>query len=70
MDREFQRALIVVLIGGTSVVAAGAVTLYFVFRRFGNASAGGNAHMALIAALVTFVLLACAALFALSYSRW
>jgi cation transporter-like permease len=70
VDPEFQKALLITGAAGTFIIAVGAVTLYFVFRRFGEAKAGGRAHMVLIASLVAFVLGACVVLFALSYSRW
>jgi hypothetical protein len=70
MDQEFQRALIVVLIVGTFIATVGGIALYFIFRRFGDAKAGGTSHMLLIGGLLAFVLCACAALFVLSYSRW
>jgi hypothetical protein len=70
MDPEFQRALIVVLGAGTFIIVAGTVALLVIFRRFGGEKAGGRSHMMLIGGLLTFVLFACAALFALSYSKW
>lgn len=69
-DQEFARALVIVLVVGTFIATVGAGALYFIFRRFGEAKAGGTSHMLLIGALLAFVLCACAALFALSYSRW
>lgn len=70
MDPEFQKALLITGAAGTFIITVGAVTLFFIFRRFGESKAGGQAHMALIAGLLAFVLLACVVLFALSYSRW
>lgn len=70
MEQDFQRALITVVVAGTLIFSAAAVTLYVVFRRFGGAKAGGRAHITLIAGLVAFLLAACAVLFALSYSEW
>lgn len=69
-EAEFQRALLITSVAGTFIIAVGAVTLYFIFRRYGERGAGGQSHMILIASLVAFVLAACAVLFALSYSRW
>lgn len=69
MEPDFQKALLIVLIGGTLVVAAGTVTLYIVFRRFEGPKAGGQSHMGLMAGLIAFIFLACAALFAVSYMR-
>lgn len=66
MDPEFQKALFVVLTVGILVVGAGATALYFVFRRFGEAKAGGQAHMLLMAGLIAFVLLMSLVFFALS----
>ena len=56
----------VVLIVGTLVGGIGATTLFFVFRRFGKAGAGSQSHMALIAALLGFVLLMSLVFFLLS----
>ena len=70
MDPEFKRALTVVLIAGALIFGIGAGTLFVVFKRFEGPRAGGDAHMALIGGLLAFVLLMCAVLFALSYSRW
>ena len=60
----------VTFVAGGLIFAIGAVTLFLVFRRYEGAQAGGRSHMVLIASLVGFVLLACLALFALSYSPW
>ena len=70
MDPDFQRAITIVLVAGTLFIAAAAVTLYIIFRRFGSKGAAGQSHMALMAGLVAFVFLACVLLFLLSYSRW
>jgi len=70
VDPEFQKALLITGAAGTFIITIGAVTLFFVFRRYGEAKAGGKSHMALIAGLVGFLLLSCVVLFALSYSRW
>jgi len=67
MDPQFQRALIVVLIAGSVIMAIGATTLFVIFRKFGEANAGGQSHTTLIAALIAFIFLCCAGLFALSY---
>lgn len=63
MDPEFQRALTVVLLAGTIVFAIGTTVLVFAFRSFGS-----RPRMGLIAALVAFVFVCCALLFALSYA--
>lgn len=57
-----------VLIVGTFIGTAGGIALYFIFRRFGEAKAGGTSHVLLMGALLTFVFIACVALFILSYS--
>ena len=67
MDSPFPRALIVVLVVGSIVMAIGATTLYVIFRKFGEPNAGGQSHTTLIAALIAFIFLCCAGLFALSY---
>lgn len=48
------------------MVGAGAAGLYFVFRRFGEAKAGGQSHMLLFAGLIAFLLLMSLVFFALS----
>jgi hypothetical protein len=68
MDPQSQRALIVVLVVGSIVVAIGTLTLYVIFRRFGEKKAGGTSHNVLIAVLIAFIFLCCLGLFALSYS--
>jgi hypothetical protein len=68
MDPEFQRALIIVLVAGSLIGGAGALALFLIFRRFEGAGAGGTTHIALMVALIAFVLVSCLALFALSYS--
>jgi hypothetical protein len=68
VDPEFTRAVIFVAIAGTLIFGAGALALYFVFRRFEGKKAGGPTHMALIFGLIGFVLLSCLALFGLSYA--
>jgi len=67
VDPESQRALIVVLIAGSSVAAIGTVTLVIVFRQFGEKRAGSSSHFALMAALLIFIFAVCGALFLLSY---
>jgi hypothetical protein len=67
MDPQLQRALISVLVIGSIIVAIGTVTLIIVFRRFGNANAGGKRHLRLIAILLGFIFLCCIGLFAASY---
>lgn len=69
MDSEFQRLLLLVLVAGSLIGGIGAVALFYVFRAFGGAKAGGAAHMTLIAGLVSFVLGCCALLFALAYLK-
>ena len=68
MDPAGQRALILVLVIGTIVMAIATTTLVIIFRAYGGAKAGGTKQNVFIAALLTFVFLCCAALFALSYS--
>jgi hypothetical protein len=68
MDPASQRALILVLVVGSIVMAIATVTLVIIFRAYGGVKAGGKSHNTLIAALLTFVFLCCLALFALSYS--
>ena len=55
------------MIAGSIVMAIGTVTLVIIFRKFGEAKAGGRSHNTLIASLIAFILLCCAALFTLSY---
>jgi hypothetical protein len=69
VDPEFQRVLTIVLVAGAIIFGGGAVILFLVFRRFEGPTAGGQSHMALIAGLVAFLLLACLLLFVASY-RW
>jgi hypothetical protein len=68
MDPASQRALILVLVIGTIVMAIATTALVIIFRGYGQTQAGGTRHKTLIAALLTFVFLCCLALFALSYS--
>ena len=68
MDLQSQRALIVVLVVGSIIVAVGTLTLYVVFRMFGEKKAGSTTHRTIIAVLITFIFLCCLGLFALSYS--
>ncbi|HEV7767288.1 MAG TPA: hypothetical protein VGQ76_19960 [Thermoanaerobaculia bacterium] len=67
MDSNY-RALILVLVVGTLVMGIGATTLFIVFRRFGEAKAGGTSHKSLMAALIVFIFLCCLGLLMLSYS--
>jgi hypothetical protein len=67
VDPEFQRALIIVLVGGTLVMGIGTVTLIFVFRQFGEKKAGSSSHFALIFALIAFIFAICGGLLLLSY---
>ncbi|HYC59710.1 MAG TPA: hypothetical protein VEK79_09105 [Thermoanaerobaculia bacterium] len=67
MDPESQRALIVVLVGGTLVMAIAAGGLYLVFRTYGSEKAGGTSHKTLIAAVLSFILLCCLGLMWLAY---
>lgn len=62
-EEEFQRALIIVLLGGSAVVAIGTGVLYLAFRRVGRRS-----HFVLIGALVAFLFACCVALFALAFA--
>lgn len=68
MDPQSQRALILVLVVGSIIMAIGTITLVVIFRKYGEANAGGASHKTLIAALIAFVFLCCLGLFALSYS--
>ena len=68
MDPEFQRAITVVLIAGSAVMAFGTLVLFFIFRTFGTAKAGSATHGGLIALLVAFVFICCLGLLALSYT--
>ena len=68
IDPEFRRILIFVVAVGSLMGGTGAVVLYFVFRAFGGAKAGGSSHMGLIVGLVSFVLACCVLLFALAYA--
>jgi hypothetical protein len=68
MDPESQRALILVVIAGSIIMAIGTLTLFVIFRTYGEKKAGGTSHNALIAVLIVFVFLCCLGLFALSYS--
>jgi energy-converting hydrogenase Eha subunit A len=63
---EFQRALITVLIVGTVVIAIGATAVVLMLRGFGK-KPGSASHAAIVAGLIGFIFLCCAALFALSY---
>jgi hypothetical protein len=67
MDPQSQRALILVLVVGSIIVAIGTLTLYVIFRAYGEKKAGGTSHNALIAVLIAFIFLCCLGLFALSY---
>lgn len=67
MDPEFQRALTIVITVGLGIFTAGALALFFIFRAFGGRNAGSATHFAFIVALISFVFLACAALFVLAY---
>ena len=64
MDPEFQRALTIVLIAGTIVMAVATGVLFLAFRAFGRA----KPNFGLIGGLVAFVFVCCALLFALSYA--
>jgi len=68
MDPQSQRALILVLIAGSIIMAIGTLTLFVIFRAYGEKKAGGTSHNTLIAVLIAFILLCCLGLFALSYS--
>jgi hypothetical protein len=68
MDPQSQRALILVLIGGSTIVGIGTLTLFVIFRAYGEAKAGGTSHNTLIAALIVFLFLCCMGLLWLSYS--
>jgi hypothetical protein len=68
LDPQSQRALILVLIAGSIIVTIGTVTLFVIFRTYGEKKAGGTSHNVLIAVLIAFVFLCCLGLFALSYS--
>ena len=57
MVPDFQRALGIVLVAGTIIVAVGTIVLWAVFRRF-----GGKSHFGLLAALVGFIFVCCLAL--------
>jgi len=70
VDPEFQKALLITGAAGAFIITVGGVTLFIIFRRFGEAKAGGQSHVALMASLLGFVFLACIILFVLSYSRW
>jgi energy-converting hydrogenase Eha subunit A len=63
---EFQRALITVVVVGTIVIAIGATAIVLMMRSFGK-KPGGTSHILIVAGLLGFILLCCAALFALSY---
>jgi uncharacterized membrane protein len=66
--KEFQLALIVVLIAGSVIIGGGAVALFFIFRAFGGKKAGSSSHLGLIVGLVTFIFLCCLVLFAVAYA--
>ncbi len=68
MDPQSQRALILVLVVGSVIMAIGTLTLFVIFRTFGEKKAGGTSHQTLIAVLIGFIFLCCLGLFALSYS--
>lgn len=63
------RALIITLVLGTVIAGAGVGALVIIFRRFGEAKAGGSSHMKLLGALIAFVFAACGLLLFLAY-RW
>jgi hypothetical protein len=67
MEPQLQRVLILVVVIGSIIMAIGTVTLVIIFRRYGDAKAGGASHKKLIAALIAFIFLCCLGLFALSY---
>ena len=54
MDPQSQRALIVVLVVGSIIVSIGTLTLFIIFRTYGEKKAGGTSHNALIAVLIAF----------------
>ena len=62
-EAEFQRALLLTLLIGGAVVAIGATTLFFAFRAFGR----GKKTYALLAGLIFFIFVCCAALFVASF---
>jgi hypothetical protein len=68
MDSQSLRALIIVLIVGSMIVAIGTTGLFLVFRRYGEQQAGGRSHKTLIAALLAFIFLCCLGLLTLAYS--
>ncbi|MFL6248247.1 MAG: hypothetical protein ACJ74H_19645 [Thermoanaerobaculia bacterium] len=68
LDPASQRALILVLVIGSIVMAIATTTLVIIFRGYGGAKAGGTSHKILIVALLAFVFLCCAVMFTLSYS--
>jgi hypothetical protein len=68
MDPQSQRALIVVLIVGSIIIAIGTTALFVVFRTYGGAKSGGTSHKTLIFALFGFIFLCCLGLLVLSYS--
>jgi hypothetical protein len=69
MDPEFQRALTIVLLVGGAIGAIAGVTLFIIFRQFGEENAGKSSHVGLMAALLGFVFLVCAGLFMLAYAE-
>jgi hypothetical protein len=68
MDPESQRALLVVLAVGFAVIGIGTLILFFIFRAFGGAKAGGTTHKALMVALIAFIFLCCLGLVILARS--
>jgi cbb3-type cytochrome oxidase subunit 3 len=68
MDPQSLRALIIVVIVGSMIVAIGTAGLFLVFRKYGEPQAGGGSHKTLIAALLAFIFLCCLGLVTLAYS--
>jgi hypothetical protein len=60
---QFQKALIVVLIGGSVAVAIGTSLLYLAFR-----SVGRTRYFLLMGALLAFLFVCCFVLFTISFS--
>lgn len=59
--------MIVVLAVGLAIAGIGTAALWFVFRSFGGQRPGSSSHIGLMAGLVAFVFVVCAALLLLSY---
>jgi hypothetical protein len=66
MDPDL-RAILIVVVAGSVVFGIGLTGLALAFRRFGRSDAGSPTHLAVLAGLVTFILICCALLLLVAY---